>query len=175
MANLTPQMDNPSLTIIHLLHNMKVGYSAIIADDFEESLNVNIDNPSFAQKCESLHDLQNNGYVHIDKDGYIGLTQKGGKFWESEFLIDWDLYFEYGSQFINDKELTFFYAINKETVQLAIDTSNGLFDDCKIQITQNWQPIYWKKPLNGFYIEKALDSELLPCFYDILPNYCQNL
>lgn len=164
-------MNNLNLIIIHLLHNMRISQSAILSDDFVESLNLNIDNPSFSEKLESLNYLRDSGYIQINKDEYIGLTSKGGEFWESKFLIDWNLYFEYGSQFINDKELTFFYATNKETVQLAIKNSNGLFDDCEIKIAQNWQPIYWKEPFNGFYIEKELDSELLPYFDEILPKY----
>lgn len=167
-------MNTLTKKIIHLFHNMRIKKSSIVSEYFSESLNLNIVEPSLNEKTESLDDLLKNGYIQIDKTGYIGLTQKGGKFWESKFLIDWNLYFEYGSQFINDKELTFFYATNKETVQLAIKNSNGLFDDCEIKIAQNWQPIYWKEPFNGFYIEKELDSELLPYFDEILPKYCKD-
>lgn len=167
-------MNKLNLTIIHLLHNMRVKNSSILSENFSENLNLNIAEPSLNEKTESLDNLLKNDYVQIDETCYIGLTEKGGQFWESEFLIDWSLYFEYGSQFINDKEFTFFYATNKETVQLAIKNSNGLFDDCEIKIAQNWQPIYWKEPFNGFYIEKELDSELLPYFDEILPKYCKD-
>ena len=100
-------MNRLSLTLIHLLHNMRVKTSAIFADDFVESFNLNLENPSLNEKTQQLTHLKDDGYIQIDDNGYIGLTQKGGQFWESEFLIDWDLYFEYDSQFINDKELTF--------------------------------------------------------------------
>lgn len=167
-------MTKLDLIIIHLLHHMQIIKSHILADDFVESFNISIQNPSFDEKTKSLDYLLKNGYIQIDETGYIGLTQKGGQFWESTFLIDWHLYFEYGSQFKNDTEFTFFYATNKETVQLAIKNSNGLFDDCEIKITQDWQAIYWKPAFNGFYIEKALDSELLPYFDEILPKYCKD-
>ena len=164
-------MGKLDLTFIHLLHNMRVYKPHILADDCTLALNLPIDEPAFNEKITSLDNLFKNDYIKIDEAGYIGLTQKGGEFWESKFLIDWNLYFEYGSQFINDKELTFFYATNKETLQLAIKNSNGLFDDCKIKMAENWQPIYWKEPFNGFYIEKELDSELSPYFDEILPKY----
>lgn len=161
-------------TIIHLLHNMRVKNSSILSEDFSESLNLNIAEPSLNEKAESLDKLLKNGYIQIDENSYIGLTQKGGQFWESEFLIDWHLYFEYGSQFINDKEVVFLYAANQETLKLAIKNSNGLLDDCEIKTAKDWQPIYWKEPFNGYYIEKELDSELLPYFSEILPKYCKD-
>lgn len=163
-----------SFILINVLHNMRIKQSAIFTDDFTQSLNLDIAASSLNEKTESLDELLKSGYIQIDETGYIGLTQKGGQFWESKFLIDWNLYFEYGGQFIDDKEIVFFYAVNKKTIQLAINNSNGLFDDCTIKTAQNWQPIYWKKPFNGFYIEKVLDSELLPNFYEVLPNYCQH-
>lgn len=52
--------------------------------------------------------------------------------------------------------------------------SKGLLDDDTIQTAQNWQPIYWKKPFDGFYIKKQLDDELLPYFDDILLKYCKS-
>lgn len=168
-------MNDLTLTLIHLLHNMQIDKSHILVDGFVESFNVNINNPSFDKKIKSLDYLLKNGYIQIDETDYIGLTQKGGQFWESEFLIDWYLYFEYGGQFIDDKEFAFFYASNQKTLQLVMDSSNGLFDGCEIKIAQEWQPIYWKPAFNGFYIEKALDSEFLFYFDEILPKYCHRL
>lgn len=168
-------MNDLNLTIIHLLHTMRVKPSAIFADDFVESFNLNLKNPSLNEKTQHLTFLKDDGYIQIDDNGYMGLTQQGGKFWEKHFLIDWQLYFEYGSQFIGDKEYVFFYAARQATIKLAMKHSKGLFDDGTIQTAQNWQPIYWKKPFNGFYIQKELNNELLPYFDDILPKYCKSL
>lgn len=100
-------MNHLGLTIIHLLHTMRVKPSAIFADDFVESFNLNLKNPSLNEKAQYLTLLKDDGYIQIDDNGYMGLTQQGGKFWEKHFLIDWQLYFEYGSQFIGDKEYVF--------------------------------------------------------------------
>lgn len=167
-------MNDLNLTIIHLLHNIKVNKSIILSDNSAERLNLAIVEPDFHDKINALTMLQNQAYVHIDDNGYMGLTQKGGAFWENTLLIDWQFYFEYGSWFIGDKEYTFFYATKQETVKLAMKHSKGLFDDCIIQTAQNWQPIYWKEAFDGFYIQKELNSELLPYFADVLPKYCKN-
>lgn len=86
-------MNDLSLTIIHLLHTMRVEPSAIFADDFVESFNLNLKNPSLNEKTQHLTLLKDDGYIQIDNNGYMGLTQQGGKFWEKHFLIDWQLYF----------------------------------------------------------------------------------
>lgn len=99
-------MNDLSLTIIHLLHTMRVEPSAIFADDFVESFNLNLENPSLNEKAQQLTLLKD--------DSYMDLTQQGGKFWEKHFLIDWQLYFEYGSQFISDKEYVFFMLQGKK-------------------------------------------------------------
>lgn len=107
-------MNDLNLTIIHLLHNIKVNKSVILSDNSAERLNLAIVEPDFHDKINALTMLQNQAYVHIDDNGYMGLTQKGGAFWESLFLIDWQFYFEYGSWFIDNKEYTFFMPRSKK-------------------------------------------------------------
>ncbi len=165
-------MTYTDLLIVDLLHNQKISQAVILSDDFAEALNITTKEPSLNDKTNALTSLKDKGYIKIDDNGYIGLTQKGGKLWERTFLIDWRCYFEYGGEFL-DKEYTFFYAVHKKTVELAIKESQGLFDNCTIKTAKNWQPIYWKPPFDGYYIKTPLDSERLPYFNDILPNYCK--
>lgn len=162
-----------ALAIIHLLHNMTVEQSIFLADDFSQRLNLPFEQPALDEMLAAIEQLKLGQYIQMN-DGYVGLSQKGGALWEKTFLIDWGRYFEVVSWFVDGKEQLFFYASSQATIQCAIYHSQGLLDDCQIQTADNWQPIYWKEPFDGFYIQKALDGELLPYFDDILPRYCQS-
>lgn len=153
--------------ILDLLHDNKIAKSVFLSLDFEEQLNVDTNNATLEERRFTIENLIKNEMLYVEPNGYLALTEKGGKYWEMSFCVDWNLFFE----FFGIHEKSYLYACNIQQIHLAIDNSNGLLDDCFIHEAKNWQPIYWKNYFKGFFIESNIDCTLLPNFYEILPPF----
>lgn len=166
------QKQSLALLILDLLHDNKVAKEALLSSNFEEDFNVNMDSTSIQNRVEATNYLISKNYIQVEDNHLLAFTPKGGKYWESIFKVNWNLYHEVIYVLDNDFNENFYlYACNKELIKLAIDRSNFFLNDCVIEIAKEWNPIYWKLEFKGFYIQTNISNEYFSRLPTILPSY----
>src|SRR5687768_13425094 len=142
-----------------------------------EALNDDNDN-GFILNIEQIESALNEKQVKITKRTYFGLTAKGGKYWESFAVPDWNLFLENNSTTLENNEnlLGEILCADKKMVE---DVLGGKQNYLNIKVIPEsiiwdelrpWQATYWKQLPVGYRVRYEFLEPDVPVFWDQIPT-----
>lgn len=169
-------MKNLKYLLLDLLSDQKIKLSHMLSDDFDMAFGVDSCGSISQDRKQAIQELFDENLIIKGDDDYLAFTQLGACEWEKVFCPNWELYAElFMICHTSNQETSYFYTCSLQIMQLFIDKCRGFLDSPKINLAENWQPIYWKDNFHGYYIKTDVDNEKLSKVFFELPTYKLNI
>ena len=153
-------MNNIEKFILDTLWLMKIPYSDFVNPHFDILLNIPDElDISHNELIFSLEKLNNTNIISISK-GYCCLTMLGLSIWEKEFEVNWDNFYDFYFETIDDNEQILYNKFTNEKLIYSLYQLN--LSNFNIKILQNYGATYLKS-FNKLYEFSAI----VPCNYEL--------